>query len=137
MVEHPKLLLQVLLRNLGVYRRGLHISVPQVLLHGPKVAVGAAQELGAARVPERVGVEFRDPHALTHVLDDFPDALTTHTPRGEFVACRSKRDHKERFGWGRSRSVSPKVLIEDGSAGAGRGMEASWPPLPKTRHRPN
>jgi len=34
-VEHSELLLQILLRDLCVHRRGLHVSVTQVLLYDP------------------------------------------------------------------------------------------------------
>ena len=48
---------QILLRDLRVDRRGLHVPVPQVLLDGSKIPLGAPEKLRAAGMPERMRMQ--------------------------------------------------------------------------------
>lgn len=85
--------------------------------------MGAAQELGAARAPEGVGVQFPDAHTPPQILDDLPHALATHAPRR--LGERKGREYRE----DRSMEVAghPKVVrTAENQFGLGAGKRVNY-----------
>ena len=62
-----------------------------------EIPLGAPKQFHSARVTKCVWVELRDPHALTQVLDDLPDAVVAHSAHLPLSGTLFKANDEEGF----------------------------------------
>src|SRR5262245_58309980 len=111
-VERVQRLPNILLRDLGVSRRCLHVCMPELRLRHAQ-ALSATKQFRTARVTKRVRMQRGYPSPSAGGSDDLPNPLTRNPTLDGLTNFVRVRDHEEWSHTCRVRSLSRNVVAED------------------------